>query len=536
MNLRISLIFVFFSIFICKSQTWKTYPYTPDGSLISFSKDEGQHISESVEWWYTNGHLKGQTTGNNYSYILSYFYYPYLGFDGFRILNVSNDSTGEKFFNTSPLKYNILSDENLQIQASSAFLPKTENWKTKDDGNNNLIPFEYSLNAASNYVEIDLEYITVKRPLILGDDGKFDLGASSYTYYYSQTKNDVIGKIFFNGLTEEVTGTSWIDHQYGDLNPFEDEKYEWMSIQLSNGMDLNIWNLFTDENKIPDHINYKILSAYIDENTQYTTKDFDLERLEYHFTPDKEKCYSQKWRLTSKKNNVDLIISVLHQESEVKTPFRFYEGSTLITGFVNGVAVTGKGFAELLHSYDVPEINITHPNNGIFNSSENITWTINNSDDGNPLLYDVSYSIDNKQTFKDIVVGINETSFQWNSPDIQTGEDIWFKITAYSIDKTLINNVVSTSSSSFVLPVEKFENNNIVLYPNPSNDILTINFNQNIPLIKYQIIDSNGRILSDKEVKNKDILKIDIKKFNTGLYFLKTWHNNKSMFAKFIVE
>ncbi|MEN8187524.1 MAG: lipocalin-like domain-containing protein [Bacteroidota bacterium] len=537
MKFRIFLLFIFFSTIICKSQTWKTYPYTPTESLISFPKDEGHHASEPIEWWYTTGHLKGKSTGTNYSYMLSYFFYTYQGFDGFRILNITNDDTGEKYFNTSPVKYDVLSEDKLQIQASSAlFLPKTEKWKNKEDGNNKIIPFEYTINAASDKAEIDLEYITVKRPLILGDDGKFDQGASSYTYYYSLTKNEVTGKIIFNGSTEDVTGTSWIDRQYGSLNPLEDEKYEWMSIQLSNGMDINLWNLFTDDDKIPDNLNYKLLSAYVDENTQYTIMDFVLERLEYHFTPDKERCYSQKWRLTSDKNNIDLIISVLHKDSEVQLPFRFYEGATSITGNVNGVAVTGKGFAELLHSYEVPEINITHPNNGTFNSSENITWNVTNPDEGNPLLFDVEYSIDDKQTFKKIAEGISETSFLWENPDILTGENIWFKIIAYSVDKTLVGSNESTNSSSFTLPVEDFNKNNFVLFPNPGDDFLQINFNQVFPNLTYQIIDVNGRILINNEEKNIKNLEIDIKSLGKGLYFLKVTHQNKNLHTKFLVE
>ena len=318
---------------------------------------------------------------------MSYFVYSYLGFDGFRIFNVTNDDTGEKYFSTSPIKFDILEKDKLHIQVSSSLIPKIEIWKNKIDGNNKIIPFEYTLNASSNKVEIDLEYVTTKRPLILGDDGKFDQGASSYTYYYSQTKNNVTGKIIFNGLEEEITGTSWIDRQYGSFNPLENEKYEWLSIQLSNGMDINLWNLFSDDNQIPDNLNYRILSAYVNENTQYTTKDFKIERLEYKYTTDQEKCYSKKWRLTSNTNNLDIIISTLHDDSEVQLPFRFYEGATSIVGTVNGASVTGQGFAELLHSYEKPNVSFTHPVNGSFHSSENITWDINNIDEGNPLFF-----------------------------------------------------------------------------------------------------------------------------------------------------
>ena len=39
------------------SQSWKEYPYKPEGSLISFPADEGHHTTEPIEWWYTAGYL-----------------------------------------------------------------------------------------------------------------------------------------------------------------------------------------------------------------------------------------------------------------------------------------------------------------------------------------------------------------------------------------------------------------------------------------------------------------------------------------------
>ncbi|MCF6224130.1 MAG: T9SS type A sorting domain-containing protein [Flavobacteriaceae bacterium] len=534
MKLKTTLLsFVLFISFYCHAQDWKTYPYTPSGSLVSFSEDEGRHSTEPIEWWYTTGHITGSLTGNNYSYMLSYFYYPTQGYDGFRILNLTNDDTGQNYFDTKPVDYDILALDKLDIQASSIFIPKTESWKNKKDGNNNIIPFEYDLFAATSSIEINFSYNTTKRPLILGDDGKFDQGLNSYTYYYSQTKNEVSGSITINGISENITGSAWIDRQYGSFNPLEDEKYEWFSLQLSNGMDINLWNLFTDNNEIPNNLNYKILSAYVDENTQYTNADFNLERLAFNCTPEPVNCYAKKWRLTADKNNIDLVISVLHLDSEVQLPFRFYEGSTTITGTINGVSVTGKGFAELLHSYEKPNLTLTNPIDDTFNSSENITWNLNNEDDGNPLLYDVAYSIDNKQNYQTIAQGISETSFLWENPDIPTGEIIWFKITAYSVDLTLETTIIS-SSSSFTLPVDLFSKFNVVLFPNPSSSALHIDLNEVVADINYQITDINGKILLDKNIQNISTLNIDIKLFKPGLYFLKIRQEKKIMYTKFI--
>ena len=144
-------IFIIYGVFVVSSgfsQSWKQYPYLPDGSLITFPNDEGHHSDESVEWWYTSGHLTGSITGNKYSYIVSYFHYPALGYDGFRILNLSNDDTGEFFTETAPLRYDILSEDSLNIRAIIS-QDITETWTNQINAFNQRIPFNYTISAES---------------------------------------------------------------------------------------------------------------------------------------------------------------------------------------------------------------------------------------------------------------------------------------------------------------------------------------------------------------------------------------------------
>ncbi len=376
------------------SQDWKAYPHTPDGSLISFPVDEGWHPDEAIEWWYIAGHLVGESSGTSYSFMLAYFYYPGdtfgISYNGFRILNLSNDDTGVFHSETMPvLNYMDLATDQLHIDAR-LFNGVSEHWYHKEENGGTLIPFEYELSASADRASITLSAASQKRPLILGDDGLFDQGASSYTYYYSLTAIDVEGSLSFGESSEDVSGTAWIDRQYGSFNPNAGEAYEWFYLQLSNGMDLNIWNLFTPENQLPDHPAYRHISAYVNEEMQYISHDFDLERLSFAKMPGSENCYAQSWRLRSETDQLDINFSTLHHNSEVKLPFNFLEGPTTATGFINGSPVTGIGFAELVNIYEAPELKITHPLKR-WNENFPIWWKLKNPDDGHPLLYDLSY-------------------------------------------------------------------------------------------------------------------------------------------------
>jgi len=545
MIIRYLIIFVYFASlsFPGYSQGWKTYPLVPEGSLISFSLDEGRHPAEPIEWWYTAGHLTGDNTGTSYSFMLTYFYFPAYGYDGFRILNVTNEETGAFYSETAAVIYDFLAEDRLNIQATTMG-GSTEFWYNKTGSNDDMIPFEYILSAESDQNTLDLEYESVKPPLILGDNGYFEQGENSYTYYYSLTKSVVTGSLSINGIDEPVNGTAWVDRQYGTFNPLTEEKYEWFFIQLSNDIDINIYNLFTEDRKQPDTMTYRHLSVYVDTLTQYTSHDFEIERLAFNYMPDRVMCYSSKWRLTSTINNIDLIITTNHNNSEIQLPFRFFEGSTHVMGTVNGEEVSGIGFAELLHSYENPEILITYPSTDRWTASRAISWEVTNPDDGRPLKYNLEYSIDEKESFLVLATGLSDPYYFWNQPEIPAGSLCWFRITAYSIDSTLINSVISGSASEYdpnltALYKDLSDDDNetiFQLFPNPAEEIIFLELNEKHPYSSFQIFNIYGRTLSNQEIRGSSKIQIDLSKFYQGIYFIGLKSGDELVISKFIIR
>ncbi len=538
-------------IFICITflsihgycQGWKKYPHNPDGSLISFPLDEGRHPAESIEWWYTAGHLSGDNTGTSYSFMLTYFYFPAYGFDGFRILNVTNEETGDFYSETAAVNYDTMAEDSLNIQATTMG-GNSEFWYNKTGIDDAIIPFEYTLSAESGQNVLNLTYDSAKPPLILGDNGYFEQGENSYTYYYSLTKSVVEGTLDINGMTEPVNGTAWIDRQYGTFNPLTEEKYEWFFIQLSNDMDINIYNLFTPDRRLPDTATYKHMSVYVDTLTQYTSHDFEIERLAFNYMPDSVMCYSGKWRFTSTANNIDLIITTNHNNSEIQLPFRFFEGSTHVMGTVNGEEVTGIGFAELLHSYEEPELFITYPSTDRWTASRAISWKVSNPDDGRPLKYNLEYSIDDKESFLILANGLSDPYYYWDQPEIPASSLCWFRITAYSVDSTLINSVISESVSEYDPNLTSVDENQLrendettfLLFPNPADDMMFLELNEKHPFSSYLIFDIYGRTLKNQQIIVSNRMQIDLSKFSQGLYFLGLKSGDELFISKFLVR
>lgn len=502
MKCRFTLVtvIVFFCGLLLNAQSWKTYPYHQTGSVLNFPRDEGHHPGEIVEWWYTNAHVTGDSTGTNYALMLTYFYYPVAIFDGFRIFELSNENTGAFLTETAPCTYSTIDTSHLHIMANTGLNGSGhEEWKTQDSSGI-LKPFQYHLNAAMPNGALNLTYNCVRRPLMVGGTGFLYEGVTGYTYYYSQTELQVSGTITMNGVTENVHGIAWIDRQWGQFNPNNGEKYTWMSLQLSNGMGLNLWNIFNTANQIPDTSTYRFCTVYENDSTTSLVNNFTLERLKFQFTSDNQKCYDQKWRLTY--GNVDLILTATQISNEVQLPFRFFEGSMDITGTVGGTPVTGAGYVELLHSFTRPNFSITSPQgHSALTGTVPIAWSLNNPDDGRPVYYDVDFSTDNKATYTNIANHLTDTSYNW-TPALFSGTEVWLRITGYSIDTTLAG--IQISDTSFVYgasDILQLSNGaSISVFPNPFGRQITIISNLNEPAnVELEIVNTEGKTVKRYE-------------------------------------
>jgi hypothetical protein len=76
-------------------------------------------------------------------------------------------------------------------------------------------------------------------------------------------------------------------------------------------------------------------------------------------------------------------------------------------------------------------------------------------------------------------------------------------------------------------------NNRIVLYPNPSSDILNVQIEGiDDKTIKIQVLNPLNQLLIDEEQKTS----INLKNLTNGIYFVKIFINNKLIILKKIIK
>jgi predicted secreted hydrolase len=539
-----AICWILFSCLTLSAQSWKIYPYHKEGTLIYFPADEGAHTEFApgygTEWWYVNMHLEGESTHHRYSAMLAIFNYQ------FRIFDMA-DETAQEFHSSTDLGSLSSSGTalNLVFTAASAV---TDRWYTKEDSAGHLLPFQYHVQTGDELNNVNVNLDAQKPPLIIGDDGLVTVGSGD-SYYYSQTLLTVTGSLTFNNSSEPVSGTAWIDHQYGPffLAPGQDESYEWFSVQLDNGMDLNIWNIFNKQDRIPADDSHRICTVYIDDQTQDTTSAFILRRKAF-WEYDDGRFFSSGWQFIDPEHDIDLtIIPVLRNQVVPFILAPFWEGSCRVKGVVEGDSVKGQSFAELLHIYENPQIRLISPNvENLWDGSQPVSWTLKNPDGGNPLKYDLFYRQGRNGVPQRIVSALSDTSSSWDVSGLVGMDSCVLIVAGYSVDSTITAADTSDQMFSIVPPLsigsaddsKTYQYKLYQNYPNPFNPSTHISFS--LPQREHVVIDIYNTIGQYiKTVKNQVLnagyheLVFDGQNLSSGIYFYRieagTWQEIKKM-------
>jgi hypothetical protein len=125
--------------------------------------------------------------------------------------------------------------------------------------------------------------------------------------------------------------------------------------------------------------------------TQGITLDHTIERLAYWKHPARGDYYSHEWHIVVPETGLDVTVEPVIENQTVEfLGTYFYEGRCTVSGTVDGEPVSGLAFAELVHHYEEPELEVQAPEAGdeVFEQTE-VSWDVLNPDDGLPLTFDV---------------------------------------------------------------------------------------------------------------------------------------------------
>jgi len=180
----------------------------------------------------------------------------------------------------------------------------------------------------------------------------FARSARSATRYFSCPRLAARGRLRIGGRWIRVTGTAWMDREWGELRFGPDlAGWDWFGIQLRDGCEFMISRVRDGANR-PTPYSAAVRIAADGSVARVDGRGFEATPLDGWASPRTGVRYPLRWRLRVPDWKAELRITPLLRCSEIATPgttnITYWEGPAEVEGTVDGRAVSGSAFTELV--------------------------------------------------------------------------------------------------------------------------------------------------------------------------------------------
>ncbi len=340
------------------ADTTQEFRLATEGYRYAFPRDHGAHEEFRTEWWYYTGQLTAKD-GRPFGYQLTFFRRGmprdltktlpsqwavtqlYLAHFAVSDLSKSRFHYAEKMSRAGLGKAGAAHDRlHVWIDRWSAESPSAA-------------PDTQTLHAAEDDLAIQLT-VSPGKPLVLhGTNGISRKGsaAGQASHYYSFTRLATTGKLTIGNESFDVTGTSWMDHEFGSADLGKDlVGWDWFSLQLDDQEELMLYRLRRTDGSA-DLASSGTLIDRDGRGHHLSIGDFTLEPTSYWTSQTSHARYPQRWRLTIPSQHLSLELVPLMAEQELSTTrstqVTYWEGAIEATGSIQGRPARGQGYMEL---------------------------------------------------------------------------------------------------------------------------------------------------------------------------------------------
>ena len=331
------------------------FPLVLEPREFSFPADYGPHPEYRNEWWYVTGNLETEDQ-RRFGYELTLFRFALTpesstsssGESGWRSNQVFvghfavSDVATETFYTAERNSRGALG---LAGARATPFRVWLEDWSIAAEGSEAGL---WRLRAAEADFSIDLMLQSQKSAVANGDRGlsrkSADRGNASY--YYSLTRLESQGSIIAGGLRFDVTGSSWMDREWGSSALSAQQiGWDWFALQFNDGRELMYYQLRRVDGSIDPYSSGTLTDAA--GQSRHLTRDaVQLQVLEEWRNP-VGAMYPIRWQLTVPDADVDVLIVPVFAEQELQTVVRYWEGAVDIIDRSGQGASVGRGYVEL---------------------------------------------------------------------------------------------------------------------------------------------------------------------------------------------
>lgn len=324
---------------------------------LTFPLDHGAHPQYQTEWWYYTGNL-ADAQGKEYGFQFTIFRSALTPEMPARDSDLATNQVYMAHFAVTDGPGNTHYSFERFSRGAGGLAGATgepelaiwlEDWRVSSPEPETMLIQAETTDADGNVVSIELHLRETRPPVLHGDAGLSQKGPEpgNASYYYSLIGLETTGTITLRGRTIEVSGQSWMDHEFGTSALSANAVgWDWFSVQLENGVALMLAQIRTvDGGAIGEFEGTLVMADGSQE--RITNEDFTLEVLDEWTSPTTGIIYPSGWRLSAPTHDLALEITPLIRDQEMKVTYGYWEGAIRATGSMGGEAVAGRGYVEL---------------------------------------------------------------------------------------------------------------------------------------------------------------------------------------------
>lgn len=328
---------------------------TPDAATaLSFPSDHGSHDDARVEWWYVTGHLF-TSSGKRFGYQLTFFRIGIL--DEARAERTSAFAARDLFlahFARTDVSAGTFhyAERVHRTGPGAAFAREDRLAVANEDWSLEEIDGRFLLRARDGTEEVSL-LLTPAKPVVLnGPNGISRKGSEpeSVSRYVSFTRLGAAGWWTKDGRSERVTGSSWMDHEWGPGSiGKETAGWDWFALQLDDGRDLMLYRM-RSKNGSASRFSSGTLVGKDGAAQALSGQDFTIDETARWKSPTSAATYPSRWtiRVPRASLSVDVVPLVAGQElvTEKSTRVTYWEGACDVRA-AEGLATLGRAYVEM---------------------------------------------------------------------------------------------------------------------------------------------------------------------------------------------
>ena len=323
------------------------------GYDFSFPRDHAAHEPYQIEWWYYTGNLTAKD-GRRFGFQLTFFRTGvvlkpenpsrWAVRDLYMAHFAVSDIDGESFH---PFERLSRAGIGWAGADTAAYRVWNGDWEVRLEGPDHL------LRARDEGFELELRLTPAKPEVIHGQGGVSRKGPSegNATHYYSITRFNSAGRLVAGGEPFEVTGLSWMDHEFGTriLEPGQ-VGWDWFSIQLDDGRELMIFQIRRADGSVDPRSSGTLIDVD-GRPTHIPFGELSVTPGELHRSPASPATYPIAWLVEVSAHGLSLSVTAAFPDQELRaaesTGVTYWEGSVEVRGRAGDGLARGRGYLEM---------------------------------------------------------------------------------------------------------------------------------------------------------------------------------------------